>query len=226
MDKALSFRDVIKNSILNMGEFGKIDILDILTVLIITFIVSLFIYFVYIKTYRGASYNNSYNISLILMSLITSMVILTISSNVVLSLGMVGALSIIRFRTPIKEPFDIVFMFWSIAIGISSGARFHLLTVVGSIFIGLVLLILTRFTYELNNYLLIVHCEKNSQDAVFNKLQGLKYRVKSKNIVGEKVEISIEVKLKNEKDNLSDEISAIAGVSNTILVKTSISSDI
>ena len=226
MDKAYSFRDVIKSSVLEMVEFGKIDVGDIITVLAITFVVSLFIYFIYIMTYRGVAYNNSYNISLILMSLITSMVIMTISSNVVLSLGMVDALSIIRFRTPIKEPFDIVFMFWSIAIGITSGARFHLLTIVGSVFIGMVLLILTRFTYELNNYLLIVHCKKDSQDAVFNKLQELKYQVKSKTIVDDNVELSLELRLKNERNDLSDQISAIAGVTNTIMVKTSISSDI
>ncbi len=225
MDQVLSFRDIIKNSVLDVG-FGETDILDIITVLSISLIVSLIVYFIYIKTYRGVSYNNSFNISLVSMSLITSMVIMTISSNIVLSLGMVGALSIVRFRTPIKEPLDIVFIFWSIAIGISSGAGFYLLTVVGSIFIGLVIIILTRFTYESNNYILIVHCEKFSQDAVFNKLQGLKYFVKSKSIVDDKVEVSFEIKLKKEKNDLSDEISSIVGVSNTIFVKTSISSEI
>jgi uncharacterized membrane protein YhiD involved in acid resistance len=226
MDKVFTFRDVIKNSILNLGEFGKINTLDIISTLLVTLLVSLFVFFVYTKTYKGVSYNNSFNISLIMVSLITSMIILTISTNVVLSLGMVGALSIVRFRTPIKEAFDIVFMFWAIAIGISSGARFYLLSIVGSIFIGLVLMLLTRFTYESNKYLLIIHCEKQSMDAVLEKLQGLKYQVKSKTATSDKVELSLEMKLKSESNDISEQISSIPGVTSTILVKTSISSDI
>ncbi|MBR5518483.1 MAG: DUF4956 domain-containing protein, partial [Clostridia bacterium] len=135
----MSFSDVFKSSFLsNINSFSTVDVLLALG---LAFVLGLFIFLVYKKTYSGVMYSDSFGISLIAMSMITSLVIIAVTSNVVLSLGMVGALSIVRFRTAVKEPMDIAFLFWSIAVGIVLGAGFLPLAVIGSVIIGVIIVL-------------------------------------------------------------------------------------
>lgn len=218
MDNYLNFNDIIKKSVLKLDVFSKVSILDIILCLFITFLVGMFIFFIYKKTFQGVVYSHSYNISLVAISLITSLIILTISSNVVLSLGMVGALSIVRFRTAVKDPMDIIFMFWAISIGITNGAGFYPISIIGSLFIGLVLIILSKQRFTSTTFLLIIHHRQDSVDEVEAKLNGFKYKLKSKTVKKGNVELTIEIKLKDGNTDFVDEISSVDGVEDAVLL--------
>ena len=135
----ITFNDIFKSSFLE--NVTSISVLDMVIAMVLAFAIGLFIFFVYKKTYQGVMYSTSFGVTLVALSMITTLVILAVTSNVVLSLGMVGALSIVRFRTAIKEPMEIVFLFWSIAVGIVIGAGMIPLAVFGSLIIGIILLI-------------------------------------------------------------------------------------
>jgi uncharacterized membrane protein YhiD involved in acid resistance len=152
------------------------------------------------------------------MALITSEIIMTISSNLVLSLGMVGALSIVRFRTAVKEPLDIVFMFWAIAIGITTGAKLYTLSIVSSLMIGLITVVLLRYKNSNNVYLLILQYEDLTNDELIKELSKLNYKIKSKTISMGLVELTLEVKLMGANTTFVEELSALDGVKNVSLV--------
>jgi uncharacterized membrane protein YhiD involved in acid resistance len=152
------------------------------------------------------------------MALITSEIIMTISSNLVLSLGMVGALSIVRFRTAVKEPLDIVFMFWAIAIGITAGAQLYTLAIVSSLIIGLITVVLLRFKNTNNVYLLILQYENLTNENLLNELSKMSYKIKSKTISMGLVELTLEIKLMGAKTTFLEELSEIEGVKNVSLV--------
>ena len=133
----MTFQDIFKSSFLE--NIASISLLDMVIALFLAFLLGLFIFFIYKKSYSGVMYSASFGVTLIALSLITTLLIMTVVSNIVLSLGMVGALSIVRFRTAIKEPMDIAFLFWAIAVGIVLAAGLIPLAVFGSIFIGVVL---------------------------------------------------------------------------------------
>ena len=214
----INFNDIIKNSALSGTFLGDFNVFDIISVILVTLIVSLYMFYIYKKTYSGNVYSHKFNVSLVMMSLITAMVIMTISSNLVLSLGMVGALSIVRFRTAVKEPLDIVFMFWSIAIGITSGARLFLLSISCSILIGLILYLLLRYKNTNNVYLLVIHYNKAANDEVLSEVNKLYYTMKSKTISKGNIELTVEVKLTGLSNEFVQEISEIDGVSNVSLI--------
>lgn len=205
MGDKLSFADVVKRAFLNTDFFGNVSIVDIMMTLMYTLLLAMFIYYIYKITYRGSMYSHMFNVSLVMMSLITCMVIMTISSNLVLSLGMVGALSIVRFRTAIKDPTDIVFMFWSIAIGISAGARLYMVAGVSSLFLGLVFFVLSKYMRKNMTYMVIVKCSLKGDlevEKILSKMDG--YRLKSKRISLEEVEITAEVKMGEETEDLNE----------------------
>ena len=135
----ITFNDIFKSSFLE--NVTSISVLDMVIAMVLAFAIGLFIFFVYKKTYQGVMYSTSFGVTLVALSMITTLVILAVTSNVVLSLGMVGALSIVRFRAAIKEPLDIAFLFWSIAVGIVLAAGMIPLAVFGSLIIGIILLI-------------------------------------------------------------------------------------
>ncbi len=218
MNELLSFNDIIKNSVIQSSFLGNYSIQDIVSVILVTLIVSLFMFFIYKKTYSGNVYSHKFNVSLVIMALITSEIILTISSNLVLSLGMVGALSIVRFRTAVKEPLDIVFMFWSIAIGITTGARLYALSIISSLLIGLVIMVLLKYKNTNNIFLLIIQYKSNSSAKVISELNKINYKIKSKTISHELVELTVELKIIGTGFDLLEIISEIEGVSNVSLV--------
>ncbi|GIN38958.1 DUF4956 domain-containing protein [Heyndrickxia oleronia] len=216
-----TFNDIFKSSFLeNTSSFS---IIDSLIGIIVAFAVGLFIYMVYKKTFSGVIYSHSFNISLIIMTMATALIIMGISTNIILSLGMVGALSIVRFRTPIKDPMDLVYLFWAVASGILCGAGLIPLAIIGALAIGLVLIFyVNRLTVE-NPYLLIVKytnegIEKNIEEIVSK--QAKKYTVKSKSVMGQDlIEITYEVRLKKEKDaQFINSIKRLDSVNSTVML--------
>jgi len=214
----VNFRDLLKDSFLKTDFFGAVKFSDILIGLIITFIISLFIFYIYKKSYSGVMYSHNYNVSLVLMALITSVVIATISSNLVLSLGMVGALSIVRFRTAVKDPMDIVFMFWAIALGITTGARLYMVAVTGSLFIGITTVLLLRYKNSNNMFMLIIHYEEEGKEVLFRRLSELDYALKSKTVGNEVTELTLELKIIGTDTSFVEQLADIEGIKNVTLV--------
>lgn len=220
MNTQLNFSDVFKSSFLEKAS--SFSVIDMVIALGLSFALGLFIFLIYKKTFKGVMYSENFGVSLIAMSLITTLIILAVTSNVILSLGMVGALSIVRFRSAIKEPLDIAFVFWSISVGIVLGAGLIPLAVLGSVFIGITLLIFCNKKSHSNPYILIVNCEdENSEKLVMNRLAKSvnKHVIKSKTIAANSgIELSIEIRLKDMTTTFVNEINNIEGVNNVVLV--------
>lgn len=214
-----TFKDVLKSSYLeNMSSF---NLVDMVLGMCLSLILGLFICYVYKKTFQGVMYSQSFGVSLIAMTLITTFVILAITSNVVLSLGMVGALSIVRFRSAIKEPIDIAFLFWSIAVGIVVGAGMIPLAVFGSICIGLVLLLFVNKKTKDTPYILVINCENDAAEkAAMDKVSTAvsKKVIKSKSVNKAGIELTLEIRLAQGTTEIINQLSAMSGVSNAVLV--------
>ncbi|WP_432666251.1 DUF4956 domain-containing protein [Wukongibacter baidiensis] len=219
MDNRLGFEDIFKKSILELNNFADLSLINILIGLTITLVVALFIFYIYKITFQGVVYSHGFNTSLVLLCLVTSLVIMTISSNIVLSLGMVGALSIVRFRAAIKDPKDIVFMFWAISGGIASGAGIYSVALGGSLFIGIVLLIMSRKKFHITTYLLIIKYGEEAKKDVISILNKLNYVLKSKTVANGKTELTIELRKVGENTSYVESLSDIEGVDSAILVK-------
>ncbi|MBD2846864.1 DUF4956 domain-containing protein [Paenibacillus sp. IB182496] len=220
MDTNLTFNDIFKSSFLEKTE--SFSLTDSLIGLLVAFAVGLFIYVIYKKTFSGVIYSHSFNISLIVVSMATALIIMGISSNVLLSLGMVGALSIVRFRTPIKDPMDLVYIFWSIVAGILCGAGFIPLVIVGSLLIGAVLLFfVNRITVE-NPYLLIVkyrtaELERSLEEIVSR--QSRKHMLKSKSVMpGGEYEVTYEIRVKAHEGEFLNAITEMEGVHSAVML--------
>jgi len=187
-----------------------------------SFLVSMFIYLVYKKTFGGVMYSRGFNISLVLLTMLTTLVILAITSNVIIALGMVGALSIVRFRTPIKDPMDLVFLFWSIVTGIVIGAGLIPLAVLGSVIIGIILIAFVSRNVIETPYIVIINCVDESAEGnaveIMKKVFS-KYRVKSKTVTAAKgIELVYEIRLKNGETKFINDLSTIPGITNSALV--------
>ena len=198
-----------------------ISVTQILISMCITVLLSMFIYWVYKKTYSGVMYSKNFNITIMLISTVTSMVMMIIGSNLALSLGMVGALSIIRFRSAIKDPKDIGFLFWGIAVGLSTGTGIYIVGIIGSIFIAFLLFIFDRGIYNDNCYLLIV----KGNDINFDKIESIikehtsKFNLKMKNSTDIFTEATYEIKLKRNEDNeILRELKTIENIININIV--------
>ena len=219
-NQAVNFSDIFKSSFVD--KMTSISFLDMFIAMILSFAVGLFIMQVYKKTFKGVMYSSTFAMSLLALTLIPSLIILGVTSNVVLSLGMVGALSIVRFRSAIKEPMDIAFLFWSISEGIVLGAGLIPLAILGAVFIGIVMVLFANKKTTDNPYILVVNCKNDiSENSVLNILSKNvnKYCVKSKTISPSNgIEMTIEVKLKNITTSFVNEVSKIEGVSNAVLV--------
>jgi Uncharacterized membrane protein len=215
-----TFSDLFKSSVLDNFN-SSIDISKMLITLAVSFLIGLFIYTLYKRIFSGVLYSKSFNVSLIGMTIITSVVILAVNSNLVLSLGMVGALSIVRFRTPIKDPTDLIFLFWAAAAGIVTGAGFFTLAVVGSVIIGLVLFLFVKGGKVESPYLLVVQCaDDESEKAVQQQVGKLvkRYNVKQKTVSAGNIEVTLEVRLNDQEGRFVNELSQIAGVRNAVLI--------
>lgn len=215
----MTFSDIFKSSFLE--NVTAVSPLDIVLTILLAFGIGILIFFVYKKTYRGVMYSSSFGVTLIALTMITSQLILAVTSNVVLSLGMVGALSIVRFRTAIKEPLDIAFLFWSIAAGIILAAGMIPLAVIGSVIIGLILLFFVNKKPHRNPYILVLSCESHESEAEAMKYvntQVERLAVKSKTAQSGNIEINTEIRLKEDNTDFINVLSDMKGVKSAILV--------
>lgn len=215
----MTFQDIFKSSFLE--NTTSISLFDMAVALIFAFGIGMFIFLIYKKTYQGVMYSSSFGTTLVALTMITTVVILAVTSNVVLSLGMVGALSIVRFRTAIKEPLDIAFLFWSIAIGIVLAAGLIPLAVIGSAVIGLLLLVLVNKKSHYNPYIVVLSCvdfhtEKKALDVLNAHTQ--KCVIKSKTATKGNIELNIEIRLKDESTDFINALSEMNGVNSAVLV--------
>ncbi|MDR2619647.1 MAG: DUF4956 domain-containing protein [Propionibacteriaceae bacterium] len=194
---------MIKNSVLN--EFsGVVSPVGMVIALLEAFIIALFIIFIYRRTFAGVVFSRQFCLSLLLLAMVTSAIIQTISTNLMLSLGMVGALSIVRFRTAVKEPMDTAFMFWAVTAGIMTGAGLHLVAMLGSAVLGLLFLLgfATRFRAA-TSYLVVVKYDVNSEPAALSALKGAAVtKLKSKTVTRNLVEATYEYESSRDVNNL------------------------
>ena len=215
----MTFNDIFKSSFLeNVSEFS---ILDTLIGLAAALVIGLFIFIIYKKTLTGVLYSSGFALTLVGLSLVTTLVIMAVTSNVVLSLGMVGALSIVRFRTAIKEPVEIVFLFWSLAVGIVIGAGMIPLAVIGSAIIGVILLLFANRKIHNDPYILVTNCtDENAENAVMDILgKGAEHCVvKSKTVTTSGIELTAELRTKTASTAFVNAIAQLPGVETATLV--------
>lgn len=215
----IDFGDIFKSSFLeNLKEFS---VLDTVIGLIFALIIGLFIFLVYKKTFAGIMYSTGFAMTLVGLSLVATLVIMAVTSNVVLSLGMVGALSIVRFRAAIKEPMEIVFLFWSLAAGIVIGAGMIPLAVIGSLIIGVILVIFSNQKTRRTPYILIVSCndekaENSARELVIQSVD--KFVVKSKTVSAGGIELTCEIRVKDDSTSFVNRVNEVEGVESVTLV--------
>ncbi len=215
----MTFNDIFKSSFLE--NVSAVSLFDMVLALVLAFGLGMFIFLVYKKTYQGVMYSSSFGVTLIALTMITTVVILAVTSNVVLSLGMVGALSIVRFRTAIKEPLDIAFLFWSIAVGIVLAAGMIPLAVIGSVIIGVILLVFVNRKSHCNPYIVIIQCDGHaSENAAKAYLDKMTQRciVKSKSAQKGSLELTMEIRLQNDDTDFINTLSEMDGVGSAVLV--------
>lgn len=215
----MTFNDIFKSNFLE--NVTSISLLDMVLALLLSFALGLFIFFIYKKTFAGVMYSSSFGVTLVALTMISTLVILAVTSNVVLSLGMVGALSIVRFRTAIKEPLDITFLFWSIAAGIVLAAGMIPLAVFGSILIGLMLLVFANRKSHVNPYIVVLRCEDHASELsalAFLKKTARKCVIKSKTAQKGLVEVNAEIRLSDDNTDFINILSEMNGVTSAVLV--------
>jgi hypothetical protein len=215
----MTFQDIFRSSFLD--NVMSVTLFDMTLAISLAFMLGIFIFWIYKKTYTGVMYSSSFGVALIALCMISTIVILAVTSNVVLSLGMVGALSIVRFRTAIKDPLDIVFLFWSIAVGIVLAAGIIPLAVFGSVFVGLILFIFaSKKTFD-KPYILLVHCENQEVEQRVSQMLAAsvkKLSLKSKSVAKDSIELNFEIRIKDDEFIFVNAIADIEGVANTVLV--------
>lgn len=215
----MTFNDIFKSSFLE--SVTQFSVLDTLLGMAIALVIGLFIFVIYKKTLTGVMYSSGFALTLVGLSLVTTLVIMAVTSNVVLSLGMVGALSIVRFRAAIKEPVEIVFLFWSLAAGIVIGAGMIPLAIIGSVIIGVVLLLFANRKVKHNPYLFVVNCiNEEAEESVLTELKQsvAEYTVKSKTVSTAGIELTAELRTKDTATSFVNRVSGLSGVKNATLV--------
>ncbi|WP_414733053.1 DUF4956 domain-containing protein [Acetobacterium carbinolicum] len=215
----MTFNDIFKSNFLE--NVTSVSMIDIAMAMILAFGIGVFVYLVHKKTYKGVMYSSGFGVTLIALCMITTFVMLAITSNVVLSLGMVGALSIVRFRTAVKEPLDIAFVFWSIAAGIVLSAGMIPLGILGSVLIGLILLVFVNRKPNELPYIVVINCsDRNAEEAVkkFIADSVTKSIIKNKTVSKEGVELNIEVRLKNDNIDFINDVVEMDHVNHAVLV--------
>lgn len=215
----MTFNDIFKSSFLD--NVTSVSLLDMAVAMGLAFAIGVFIFLIYKKTYAGVMYSTTFGVTLIALTMITAFVILAVTSNVVLSLGMVGALSIVRFRAAIKEPLDIAFLFWALAVGIVLAAGLIPLAVFGSVFIGIIILVFANRRENSSPYILVVNCdgsetEEKAKELIVSKTK--KSVVKSKTVRKNDIELNMEVRLQNDNTEFVNELADMQGVQSAVLV--------
>ncbi len=205
----------------NFDLAGALTILaPLISALLVSFAVGWVIHYVYGRSFRGVVYNQAFSVSLAVLTILTAMVTLAISSNIALSLGMVGALSIVRYRTAIKDPADIIFLFWAVASGITIGAKIHYLAVAGALVVILMLMTLGRRMTTVEIFILIVHYTGDDiGDELRRILRGKRFQIKSKTIRKDGVELAVEIEVKNNNTAFMETIKDMPTVNDVALIQ-------
>jgi len=202
MTDQVTINDIFSKSFVAMQSgMERFSAVEIIINLSVSFLVGLFIFYVYKKTFQGVLYQRSFNVSLVAIAMIITLIIMTISGNLVLSLGMVGALSIVRFRTPIKDPVDLVFIFWAITVGIANGVGYFNISIIGSVVMTIVLLFMTRKSEEEQPFLLVLQVPSSvSTKPILKSIKKDvdRFMLKSKTITHDYEEITAEIRLKGD----------------------------
>ena len=215
----MTFQDIFKSSFLE--NVTSVSVFDMVLALLLAFGIGMFIFLIYKKTFAGVMYSSNFGVTLVALTMITTLVILAVTSNIVLSLGMVGALSIVRFRTAIKEPLDIAFLFWSIAAGIVLAAGLIPLAVFGSVVIGLIILVFANKKAYYNPYMVVIRCDNHESEVSANeflKNQVERFVVKSKTAQKDMIELNIEIRMKGNNTDFINVLSNMQGVNSAVLV--------
>lgn len=215
----MTFNDIFKSSFLEKA--AEFSLIDAGIALLLSFAIGLFIFLVYKKTFSGVMYSASFGVSLLAMTLITTLIILAVTTNVILSLGMVGALSIVRFRTAVKEPLDIAFLFWAISVGIVIGAGLIPLGILGSVFIGVILMVFVNRKSSDTPYIIVLHLENDQAEnecMAMLKSKTKKNLLKAKTVSGDGIELTVEVRLMEMTAKLLNELLTVDGVRDACLV--------
>ncbi len=215
----MTFNDIFKSSFLeSVTEFSAVDTL---IGMVFALVIGLFIFMVYKKTFSGVMYSTGFAMTLVGLALVTTLVIMAVTSNVVLSLGMVGALSIVRFRAAIKEPMEIVYLFWALAAGIVIGAGMIPLAVIGSVIIGGILMVFANRKIHENPYILILNCrdEKAEETALgLVEKSAERFCIKSKTVNQSGIELTAEIRMKDTSTSFVNRLSNVEGIGNATLV--------
>lgn len=210
-----------------MNDFKFSDIfsvtlspLQVIITLVIALAVGLFVFFIYKKTFGGVMYSRNFNLSLVMLTMVTSLMLMLINNNLALSMGMVGALSIIRFRTAVKDPIDTVFMFWAVGEGIAIGTKFYDIAVIAALVIGVIMAVLTIFKGKASMpYLLILHYHEGASQQVRQMVKQLpNARMKSKTAQRDGIELTMELRLKENETGFVEKFLRVEGVYDATLI--------
>ncbi len=206
----------------NIGDLfsGTLNPIQVVLTLLIALAIGVFLYFIYKKTFAGVIYSRSFNLSIIMLTMVSSLVIMLISSNLTLSLGMVGALSIVRFRTAVKDPIDTVFMFWAVGEGLALGAGFVDVGLIGALVIGIVMVVVTSMKgASTSPYLLILHFDDRASQQIKALVKQLpKAHVKSKTVQRDGIELTVELRVRESDTDFVDKFLRVPGVFDATLV--------
>ncbi|MCL2698636.1 MAG: DUF4956 domain-containing protein [Oscillospiraceae bacterium] len=214
-------RSIIEESLSLMQMHESLTPQRLLAALGTAAICGLVIYLVYRFFYRGIVFSENYNILLVLVTVVTALIINTIAVNLVLSLGMVGALSIVRFRSAIKDPLDVGFLFWGIAAGVTAGAGLYPTALLGTAFVAVLYILLTFLKKEKKSYLLIVKYSANAEERVTEALKSTRYKLKNKTVTNDSTELTIEIKVKKNNTDMVGSFKGLEGVEAVTLLEFS-----
>ncbi|MBO5742919.1 MAG: DUF4956 domain-containing protein [Clostridia bacterium] len=216
----MSVQDVIKKSILESGAFDGLSIINIALGLITAMLIGAVIYFTYQKFYTGVIYSRSFAVTLVGMTILTAVITLAISTNIVISLGMVGALSIVRFRTAVKDPLDLLYLFWAITSGIASGANMYLLVIVAALVMVGIIVLFNKHQLKGRIYIAVIHyITDEAGDNIIRTFGKMKYFIKSKTVRKDIVEMAVEVYCRNNDTFFIEKIRDIEGVEDVTLIQ-------
>ena len=218
----MSVKAMIKKSILESDMYNQtISLSTLLTIMVdmaLALIAGLLIYAIYKKFYKGVIYSQSFALTLVGMTVLTCMVTLAISTNIVISLGMVGALSIVRYRTAIKEPLDILYLFWAITTGITIGASMYLLAAIGMFFMLILIVTMNGKHSIAKAYIMVIHSNGNAEEKALEKLKKFEHSIKSKTVRNGSTELTVQVDCVEKDLKIADEIRAIDGIDDITMI--------
>ena len=213
----IKFSDIFKKGFLNATEGLTLE--SFAMSLLAAFLCGMVIYFVYRCFYKGVIYNNNFNILLVMTTMVTCFIVIVISSNVVLSLGMVGALSIVRFRTAIKDPLDVGFLFWTVAVGITCGAGLYIISLFATVVIALIYILLIKVRNRKRVYLLIVKYQAEAAEAVTRTMAPIKKVLKNRTTIQDVTEVTYEISFQEDQTAFVGRLAAIEGVEHASVVE-------